>query len=83
MELLSTEQMLADVAVFVRNARQEIPAAEFSRVILWGSGAGATLSVAARSRYPHLIYAAWSSSGIIESAAYSWGKIHLTFLTHL
>lgn len=75
MELLSVEQVLADVAEFIRAARRAIPTAEFSRVIVWGSGAGGTLATFARARYPHLIHAAWSSSGIIESAAYSWGEI--------
>lgn len=28
----------------------------------------------ARSRYGHLVHAAWASSGIFESAVYSWGK---------
>lgn len=74
LELLSVEQILADLAVFIRAARQAIPTAEFSRVILWGSGCGASFAVLARARYPHLVYGVWSSSGIIESSTYSWGK---------
>ncbi|KAJ6646563.1 putative serine protease K12H4.7 [Pseudolycoriella hygida] len=73
LEFLSMEQSLADIAVFIRAIRNEIPTALFSRVILWGSGAGGTLAAFARSRYPHLVHAAWSSSAIIESAVYSWG----------
>lgn len=37
MELFSVEQALADTAEFIRMARQEIPTAHFSRVILWVS----------------------------------------------
>ncbi|XP_037033396.1 lysosomal Pro-X carboxypeptidase-like [Bradysia coprophila] len=73
LELLSVEQAIADTAEFIRVIRREIPTAEFSRVILWGSGVGGTLAVFARSRYAHLIHAAWSSSGIFDSGVYSYG----------
>lgn len=40
-----------------------------------GSGFGGVMAVYARSRYPHLVHAAWSSSGFFETAVYSSGKI--------
>lgn len=35
-------------------------------VIVYGSGYGGTLATWARKKFPHLINAAWSSSGIYE-----------------
>jgi len=73
LEFLSVEQILADVADFVRFVRQYIGNGRFSPVILWGSGFGGALSVWARSRYPHLIDAAWSSSGYMQPELASYG----------
>jgi serine protease 16 len=73
LEFLSIEQILADVAGFARFVRQYIGNGRFSPIILWGSGFGGALSAWARSRYPHLIDAAWSSSGYIEPELASFG----------
>lgn len=37
---------------------------------MWGSGYGGTLSAGARQKYPHLVDAVWSSSGIFVPAVY-------------
>lgn len=71
------EQMLGDVADFVRFIREEMssdPTVPGPRVILWGSGVGGTMTIFAKTRYPHLIHAAWSSSGFVESFGYSYGN---------
>lgn len=75
LELLSIEQTLADIAQFIRTVRQQFNSA-YDRVILFGSGYGGTLAVYGRSRYPHLVDAAWSSSGIFDTSLYSYGKFY-------
>lgn len=73
LEYLSVEQILADVADFARFVRQYIGNGRYSPIILYGSGFGGVLSVWARSRYPHLIDAAWSSSGHVQPELASYG----------
>jgi len=73
LEFLSVEQILADIAEFSRFVRQYVGSGQFAPVILWGSGFGGVLSVWARSRYPHLINAAWSSSGHVQPQLASFG----------
>lgn len=73
LEFLSVEQILADVADFARFVRQYIGNGRYAPVVLWGSGFGGVLSVWARSRYPHLIDAAWSSSGHVQPELASFG----------
>ncbi|KAJ6646562.1 putative serine protease K12H4.7 [Pseudolycoriella hygida] len=73
LEFLSVEQILADVAEFARFVRQYIGGGRFTPVILWGSGFGGVLSFWARSRYPHVIDATWTSSGYIQPELASYG----------
>lgn len=73
LEYLSVEQILADVADFSRFVRQYIGNGRYTPIVVWGSGLGGVLSVWARSRYPHLIDAAWSSSGYVEPELASFG----------
>jgi serine protease 16 len=73
LEFLSVEQILGDIADFVRFVRQYIGNGRFAPVILYGSGFGGVLSVWARSRFPHLIDAAWSSSGYLRPELSSFG----------
>jgi len=73
LELLSVEQILGDLAEFIRFVRHYVGGGHYSTVILFGSGFGGSAAVYGRSRYPHLVHAAWSSSGILESSVYSWG----------
>lgn len=65
MQFLTLEQILHDVAAFIESIRTQHNSIT-SRVILWGSGYGATLATWARKKYPHLIDGAWSSSGVFE-----------------
>lgn len=64
MQFLTPEQILHDVAAFIETIH--IQHHSESRVILWGSGYGATLATWARKKYPHLIDGTWSSSGVFE-----------------
>lgn len=73
LEFLSVEQILADVADFARFVRQYIGNGRYAPIVLWGSGFGGVLSVWARSRYPHLIDGAWSSSGHVQPELASFG----------
>lgn len=59
------EQILADISHLVHSIRTEYRAPQ-ARIILCGSGFGGTLAAWSRQKFPHLIYAAWSSSGIFE-----------------
>lgn len=73
MALLTVDQALADIAVFIRYVEVNFKKSN-SAVILWGSGYGASLAAWARQRYPHLVTGSWASSGIFYISAYSYGK---------
>lgn len=64
MQYLTPEQALQDLATFVETVRERN--SETAKVIVWGSGYGGTLATWARKKFPHLIDAAWSSSGVFE-----------------
>lgn len=64
LQFLTPEQSLEDLATFVATLHQR--SEDNAQVILWGSGYGATLATWARKKYPHLIDAAWSSSGLYD-----------------
>lgn len=64
LQFLTPEQSLEDLITFVASLRQRKEDA--APVILWGSGYGATFATWARKKYPHLIDAAWSSSGVYD-----------------
>lgn len=68
------EQCLADIATFIRFIRSSSGAYLNSKVILWGSGYGGSISTYARMKYPHLIDGVWSSSGIFAIDVYSYGE---------
>lgn len=74
LKFLTIEQTIADIAVFVSEIKRlHLTFGRRNRVVLWGSGYGATLAAWARKRYPHVIDAVWSSSGSynIESFTFS------------
>lgn len=60
------DQAIADIAVLVNTLRDHL-AADFPRVIVWGTGYGATLATFARKKYPHLIDGAFASSGLFRA----------------
>lgn len=70
---------MADIATFIHALRVEFRGDEYSRVIIWGSGYGGTLAAWARKKYPHLIDAAWSSSGVFEIHVDTLSKSKLQF----
>ncbi|KAJ6632713.1 Dipeptidyl peptidase 2 [Pseudolycoriella hygida] len=65
---LTAEQTMADIATLISILRSENPYS--SRVVIWGSGYGATIAVMTRQKYPHLIDGVWSSSGIFAPGVY-------------
>lgn len=71
LELLTTEQILGDAATFIQFIRRT---SYNARVITWGSGVGASLAAWARKKYPHLVDAAWSSSGRFDLEVASFSK---------
>lgn len=73
---MTVEQSLSDIATFI-NAIRTAHNGRYARVILWGSGYGATLATWARKRYPHLVDAVWSSSGIFEIEAFTFSQYDL------
>lgn len=64
---MTVEQALGDIAALVATVQRDLDNQE-GRVILWGTGYGGTLSTFARVKYPHLIHAAFSSSGIFRAS---------------
>lgn len=76
LEFLTVEQSLADIAIFIEFIRSSSDIYRNSKVILWGSGYGGTISTYARMKYPHLVDGVWSSSGIFSIDEYSYGKLN-------
>lgn len=68
MTYLSIEQSLDDIAYLINNIQRYLNTTT-SKVILFGSGYGATLATWARQKYPHLVDGVWSSSGIFSSVS--------------
>lgn len=62
LRLLNADQILADLAEFVRYLKEEVLKNENARVMVSGSEFGGSLATWFRVRYPHLANAAWSSS---------------------
>lgn len=79
---MTIEQTLSDIAVFITEIRVAHDGRN-NRVIVWGSRYGATLAAWARKRYPHLIDAVWSSSGIYEIEAFTYAQYDLLQYTIL
>ncbi|KAJ6632715.1 Thymus-specific serine protease [Pseudolycoriella hygida] len=65
LQFLTTEQILADLAQFVSYVKL-FHDVYGGNTIVYGAGYGGTLATWARKKFPHLIDAAWSSSGIYE-----------------
>lgn len=67
---LTIEQCLGDIVEMIQEVRSH---AQTPKIVLWGSGFGATLATWTRKKYPHLVDAVWSSSGIfdLEVSTYS------------
>jgi len=70
LQFLSVEQAVADVATLVTTLFDHLGKNDGANVILWGSGYGATLATFARKKYPHLITAAFASSGTFRAEVF-------------
>lgn len=78
MKFLTIEQILSDIATLIGAIRAE-HAGNNSRIILWGTGYGGSAAAFARKRYPHLIDAAWSTSGIFEIEPFILSQLDLLY----
>lgn len=74
LQYLTVEQSISDVAQLIRAAKADLPGAQDSKVILWGSGLGASLATWTKQKFPHLVHAVWSSSGAYQHVVHSAGK---------
>lgn len=74
LRFLTIEQTLADIPYLIEAVRANLNGSANSRVILFGTGLGATLAGWARQKYPHLIDGVWSSSGQFERVVHSSGN---------
>ncbi|KAK9693699.1 Serine carboxypeptidase S28 [Popillia japonica] len=64
---LSIDQSLADLAYFIEYQKETLSGASASKVVIVGGSYAGTMATWARIKYPHLIDAAWSSSGPLEA----------------
>jgi hypothetical protein len=62
LRLLTIDQTVADIAMFINYIRQKYEGAMNSRIVLFGKGYGASLAVWTRQKYPHLVDAVLASS---------------------
>jgi serine protease 16 len=70
MAFLTVDQAVADLGVLVTTMFDHLGQADGSNVILWGRGYGGALAVFARKKFPHLIDAAYSSSGTFRAEVF-------------
>ncbi|KAG4071866.1 hypothetical protein HA402_006027 [Bradysia odoriphaga] len=66
LRFLTVDQAIADIATLIHTLRDHL-SSTFPRVIVWGTGYGATLATFARKKYPHLIDGAFASSGLFRA----------------
>jgi len=66
---LSVDQAVADIATLVTTLHEHL-GTHNNRVIVWGTGYGATLATFARKKYPHLVHAVFASSGTFRAEVF-------------
>ncbi|GJQ77976.1 hypothetical protein Trydic_g2337 [Trypoxylus dichotomus] len=66
---LSIDQSLADLVYFIEYQKSIIPGGSNSKVVIVGGSYAGTMATWARIKYPHLIDAAWSSSGPLRASS--------------
>lgn len=66
MEYLTTEHILADIPYVVNEVKERLNSTS-SRVITFGYLQGSPIAILARKKFPHIVDAAWSSSGQFRS----------------
>lgn len=83
MQYLGVDQMIEDIVTFGRYLQDTFSVTESvpNKIILWGSGAGATLAAWTKQRHPELIEAVWSSSGIFNFEIATSRKSMMKFIT--
>lgn len=54
LEFLTVEQSVADISMLINAVKLSLNSSE-SRIILWGSGHGASLATWAKREYPNLV----------------------------
>lgn len=67
LQFLSTEQVLADIALLIEHIKQEDSRLANAKVILTGTMFGGNLATWFRVKYPHLADGVWSSSSYVEA----------------
>lgn len=78
LKYLTVDQTIIDIAILVETIRNDFNESQNSPVILWGSGLGATLATWTKQKFPHIINAVWSSSGIYQHTVTTSG-IYILF----
>lgn len=73
MQFLTIEQTINDIGRLIQIVKSDLGDPN-ARVVLWGSGLGATLAAWTRQKYPHLVNGVWSSSGSYEHIVHTNGK---------
>lgn len=66
--LLTVDQALADIAFFITTLRRDLDNTQ-GRVIVWGTGYGASLATFARKKFPHLVDGVFASSPLFRAEA--------------
>jgi serine protease 16 len=67
LQLLTSEQALADLAQFVPWLQRTMGASNFSRVVTWGGSYAGALSAFAREKHGDVVHAAVASSGPVQA----------------
>lgn len=64
LKYLTVDQSIIDTAHLIETVKRDLETD--AKVILWGSGFGASLATWTRQKFPHLVDGVWSSSGVYE-----------------
>lgn len=75
MTYLTIDQILADLTHVIADIKAELNAPT-AKVIVFGAGFGGTLATWLRIKFPHIIDAVWSSSGIFSADLFTEGKVY-------
>lgn len=72
LQYLTIDQALGDLSALISTVRANVGTS--GRVILWGTGYGASLAAHARKKFPHLVDAVWASSAYFRAETIDEGK---------
>lgn len=65
LEYLTVDQSIIDTAHLIETVKRDLNASD-AKVILWGTGFGASLATWTKQKFPHLVDGVWSSSGVYD-----------------